>query len=215
MFRLKKGTAEILLRNWKAACLLPLVYLRLARDFWSDFDRYLEMEDGNASTYFVIPRSNYPGRTAEGFAPPARACRYTLDDVLPQLKKIISANGEVGVHGVDAWLDAEHGRKERETVADAIGAKELGVRMHWLFFDENSPTRLERAGFTYDSTVGYRETIGYRAGTLQVYKPLGHTRLLELPLHVMDTALFYPSYLNLVEDQARQLVWKLIDDAER
>jgi hypothetical protein len=211
----KKRNVETLFRNWKAACLLPLVHLRLAKDFWSDFDRYLEMEDGDASTYFVIPRSNYPGRTADGFAPRSRACRYSLCDVLPQLKRIISAKSEVGVHGVDAWLDAEDGRAERETVARAIGATELGVRMHWLFFDVASPRRLERAGFTYDSSVGYRDAIGYRAGTLQVYKPLGARRLLELPLHVMDTALFYPSYLNLVEDEARRLVWKLIDDAER
>ena len=31
----------------------------------------------------------------------------------------------------------------------------------------------------------------------------------------MDTALFYPSYLNLSEPEAERLVWKLLDDAER
>ena len=44
----------------------------------------------------------------------------------------------------------------------------------------------------YDSTIGYNETVGYRAGTTQPYRPLAASRLLELPLHVMDTALFYP-----------------------
>ena len=92
---------------------------------------------------------------------------------------------------------------------------ELGVRMHWLFFDENSPSVLDRAGFTYDSTVGYRETVGYRAGTTQAYAPPGVTNLLELPLHVMDTALFYPSYLNLGEEEAERVVSRLMDDAER
>ena len=77
--------------------------------------------------------------------------------------------------------------------------------MHWLFFDEHSPGVLDQAGFSYDSTVGFRETIGYRAGTMQVYKPLGVKNLLELPLHVMDTALFYPSYLNLGENEAREV----------
>ena len=32
---------------------------------------------------------------------------------------------------------------------------------------------LEKAGFSYDSTVGYNETIGYRAGTAQVFKHPG------------------------------------------
>ena len=54
----------------------------------------------------------------------------------------------------------------------------------------------------YDSTVGYNETIGYRAGTSQVFKHPDVDHLLELPLHIMDTALFYPSYMNLSDDQA-------------
>jgi hypothetical protein len=74
--------------------------------------------------------------------------------------------------------------------------------MHWLYSDEESPAVLEEANFSYDSTVGYNETVGYRAGTSQVFKPLGAKRLLELPLHVMDTALFYPDYLDLTDDQA-------------
>lgn len=201
--------------NLRAAFLLPFVHLGWARDYWGDFDRYLEMETGNHSTFFVIPRKDYAGRTANGLCPPMRACRYDLDQLLPQLKKIVAADSEVGVHGLDAWVDADAGRDEREKVAQCIGQSELGVRMHWLCFDENSPAKLDRAGFTYDSTVGYRETVGYRSGTIQVYKPPGVKRLLELPLHIMDTALFYPAYLNLPEDGARHMVRSLMNDAER
>ena len=68
--------------------------------------------------------------------------------------------------------------------------------MHWLYYDQQSPCVLETAGAAYDSTIGYNETVGYRAGTTQVYKPLEVTRLLELPLHVMDTALFHSSHLD-------------------
>jgi len=202
-------------RNWGAAWRLPFVHLGIAKDFWDEFDRYLEMEEGHGSTFFVIPRRDYAGCTINGPAPSTRACRYDLDQLLPKLKRIISAGREIGVHGLDAWLDIEEGRKERESVSQSIGTTELGVRMHWLFFNENSPFVLDRAGFSYDTTVGYRETIGYRAGTTQVYRPPGVAKLLELPLHVMDTALFYPSYLNLGEEQAERLVRGLLNDAER
>jgi hypothetical protein len=74
--------------------------------------------------------------------------------------------------------------------------------MHWLYSDQRSAGVLEEADFSYDSTVGYNETVGYRAGTGQVFKPLSASRLLELPLHVMDTALFYPDYLDLTEQEA-------------
>jgi hypothetical protein len=209
-----KKPVKDLWKNWGAAFMLPFVQIGIAKDFWGRFDRYLEIEGGAGSTFFVIPRGNYAGRTTDGLAPAFRASRYDLGQLLPQLKRIVAAGGEVGVHGVDAWLDANEGRKERARVSEAVGIAELGVRMHWLFFDKNSPAVLDEAGYTYDSTVGYRETAGYRAGTTQTYRPPGVTNLLELPLHVMDTALFYPGYLDLRDEEARRLVWRLIDDVE-
>jgi hypothetical protein len=210
-----RRSVKSLLKNFGAACLLPFVHLGTARDYWLDFDRYLEMEAGHGSTFFVIPRKDYPGRAVNGPVSPLRACHYDIEQLLPQLKRIVSAGSEVGVHGLDAWLDVDEGRNERERVSQAVGVTELGVRMHWLFFDGNSPSILDRAGFTYDSTVGYRETVGYRAGTAQAYAPPGVRNLLELPLHVMDTALFYPKYLNLGEKEAELLVFGLMDQAER
>jgi hypothetical protein len=84
--------------------------------------------------------------------------------------------------------------------------------MHWLCFDQNSPAALDEAEFSYDATFGYSSTVGYRAGTTQAYRPFGATRLLELPLHVMDTALFFPTHMNLAENQARRVVCNMMDD---
>ncbi|MBV8141713.1 MAG: hypothetical protein JOZ60_06670 [Verrucomicrobia bacterium] len=214
VFRRRKSLGS-LRKNLEAVCLLPFVHLGLAKDFWRGFDRYLEMVEVPGSTFFVIPRSDYAGRTSEGPAPSLRRCRYEVDQLAPQLRRIVAAGGEIGLHGLDAWLDNDEGRKEREIVSRAVGVSIRGVRMHWLFFDSNSPAALDQAGFDYDTTVGYRETVGYRAGTAQAYKPPGATKLLELPLHVMDTALFYSSYLRLREQEAEGLVWRLMDDAER
>ena len=75
--------------------------------------------------------------------------------------------------------------------------------MHWLLRDANTASALEQAGYAYDPTVGYNETIGYRNGTTQVFRPLGAQTLLELPLHIQDGALFYPQRLDLSEPEAR------------
>jgi hypothetical protein len=87
--------------------------------------------------------------------------------------------------------------------------------MHWLYFDEQSPAILDRAGVDYDSSIGYNDAVGYRAGTAQVYKPLSAVELLELPLHIMDTALFLPGRQNLSTSEAKKLVGEIIANAVR
>jgi hypothetical protein len=204
-----------LLRNFVAALKLPFIHLGWAEDFWLRFDRYLQLEKGLASTFFVIPIKGEPGRTMNGPASRVRASAYSVSDITEQVRGLVAAGSEVAVHGIDAWLDSDHGSKEREAVARAAGAPVAGVRMHWLFFDEAAPSRLDRAGFDYDSSFGYNQTVGLRAGTMQAFKPLTAQRVLEIPLTIMDTALFYPAHLNLTAGAARQLVCPLVDDAER
>ena len=203
-----------LFRNWAAALKLPFVHLGLAKDFWREFDdRYLELEKGLRSTFFVIPFSNRPGNKSSGPAPSIRAARYGAQDIADAIHKLTAAGCEVGLHGIDAWLDSSKGRQELDEIRRVTGTSEVGVRMHWLYYDQQSPVVLEQAGAIYDSTIGYNETVGYRAGTTQAYKPLNTNQLLELPLHIMDTALFYPSHLGLSRQQAESLVRPMLDNA--
>jgi len=210
-----RTTFRNVLRNWIAAGELPFVHLGLADDFWSSFDRYSEIERRYPSTFFVIPFRDTPGRTENQLARQRRGAEYGVSDVSPQLRRLVSAGCEVGLHGIDAWTDSVAGKRELEEIRSVTGENDPGVRMHWLFFDEGSPLKLERAGAKYDSTVGYNETVGYRAGTHQVYKPLNTSELLELPLHIMDTALFYPSHLHLSPKEAGLMIQGIIDSAAK
>ena len=205
-----------LFRNWAAALKLPFVHLGLAKDFWREFDdRYLELEKGLRSTFFVIPFSNRPGNKSSGAAPSIRAARYGAQHIADAIRKLTAAGCEVGLHGIDAWMDSVKGRQELDEIRRVTGAFEVGVRMHWLYYDQQSPVVLEQAGAVYDSTIGYNQTVGYRAGTMQAYKPLTTNQLLELPLHIMDTSLFYPSHLGLSRQQATSLVRPMLDNAVR
>ena len=202
-----------LARNWAAALKLPLVQLGLAKDFWGDFsDRYAEIENGARSTIFVIPFSGRPGQKPDGPAPRFRAARYGAADIADTIEGLRAAGCEVALHGIEAWRDAARGREELEEIRRLTGASEVGVRMHWLYYDQRSPRVLEEAGAAYDSTMGYNGTAGYRAGTTQAYQPIGARRLLELPLHVMDTSLFYPAHLGLSQQQGKALIGAMMDD---
>lgn len=202
-----------LLTNWAAVAKLPFVHLGLAQDLWSWCDDYLKLEDGLCSSFFVIPFKDRPGLDGEGVAPSRRAARYGAADLAAQLQKLMSAGCEIAVHGIDAWCDRSKGSEELEQIRRITGVQQPGIRMHWLYFDEQSPAILEMAGADYDSTIGYNQTVGYRAGTTQVYKPLSAVRLLELPLHIMDTALFFPGYLNLSSKEASVLVDRIVANA--
>ena len=205
-----------LVTNWTAALELPLVYLGLAKDTWGEFGkRYLEIEKDFSSTFFVIAVKNYSGKIARGRAPKFRASRYDAHDIADTIQELMAAGCEIGLHCVDAWIDSSKGREELNEIRSLTKESEIGVRAHWLYYDQESPMALEMAGASYDSTVGYNDTVGYRAGTTQVYKPLQANRLLELPLHVMDTALFYPAHLGLSSREATSLIERLIDHAIR
>ena len=203
-----------LLTNWAAALRLPFVQMGIAKDFWRKFgDRYLELEDGVRSTFFVIPFKDRSGKRLEAPMHTFRAAKYCAQDITDILQKLLNAGCEVGLHGIDAWLDSSLGHEEVAEIRRLTGASEIGVRMHWLYYHQRSHVAVENAGAAYDSTIGYNETVGYRAGTTQVFKPIGTGSLLELPMHVMDTALFYSAYLGLSQEQAKFIVGRVADNA--
>jgi hypothetical protein len=198
---------------WRAAVSLPFVYLGWVKDFWSPFEWYLQVEKNLPATYFLIPFKRQSGEHVQGSHATRRATAYDVDD-LHQWTAILRREGcELGVHGIDAWHSIEKGRAELTRIQQITGESAIGTRIHWLLYNSNSASVLEESGYAYDSTAGYNETIGYRSGTTQVFRPLGTKTLLELPLHIQDGALFYPQRLDLSEPEAEKHCKKLIETA--
>ena len=205
-----RKTLRQVARNCLAILSLPLVHLQIVPDFWNKLERYLELD--RASTFFIIPKKGDAGLAVTDARFSRRAARYDLSQLRKSIDEILARGGEVAAHGIDAWCDTGEGKKEKEQIQALTRSPDVGVRMHWLFFDSESPGKLDETGFSYDSTVGYNETVGYRAGTTQAFRPLGTKRLLELPLHIMDTALFYPTHLNLSAEQAMIRMEGMVND---
>jgi hypothetical protein len=191
------------LRNWAAVLSLPLVHAGLVRDPWRPFEQYPDVERELRSTYFVVPFRGRPGRALAGTADRRRAVGYDAREARLALRALHARGFEVALHGVDAWTDVPTGRAEREVIAEIVGGDVAGVRMHWLYLDDGSFAKLDAAGFAYDATVGYNDAVGFRAGTAQAFRPLSARNLLELPLHIQDTALFFPARMHLRDRAAR------------
>jgi hypothetical protein len=184
----------------------------MKRDFWQPFEDYARADRGHARTYFLVPFKGRPGVSPDQQVEPLRAVAYGADDIASEVRAAADDRTEFAVHGIEAWRDADAGKRELDTVAAVAGAQQRGVRMHWLYYDEQTPSRLESAGFKYDSTWGYNEAVGYRAGTMQPFKLRGTMDLLELPLAVMDTAMLYPGRMALLSDEANARSSKVVQD---
>lgn len=202
-------------RNWWAFLSLPLVFLRVLPDFWRPFQDYAKVEDRNSSTFFLVPFKGKAGAASDGSINKWRATPYGIEDVQDDLKAAAAGGSELAIHGIDAWRDAEAGREELNQLVSRAGQKTAGVRMHWLYFDRDSPERLEKAGFDYDSTCGYNEAVGYRAGTSQPFRPIGCSTLIELPMSIMDSALFSSGRMGLTSTKAMSICRRIIEHAKR
>ena len=200
-------------RNWASLLSLPLVFLGLARDPWQPFDDYARVEKDLRSTYFLVPFKQHSGAAPDGTTQPLRAVRYQMSEVGEEARRAVADGHEIAVHGLDAWKDAEAGRAELTELTSVIGGATGGVRMHWLYFDDDSPARLEEAGFDYDSTWGYNEAVGYKAGTSQAFRLRGTRALLELPLSIMDSALFFSGRMNLSRTEAMNVCRQILSTA--
>jgi len=96
-----------------------------------------------------------------------------------------------------------------------------GYRSHYLCFDyQKSFKILEQAGIQYDSTLGYWESIGFRAGISFPFYPFNIEenrpfRVLEIPLIVMDTTLYSKKAMNLTPNSAVRRLKRMVNLAER
>ena len=217
LFRVLTGRISLknLLKNWMSVVSLPLIYLGIAKDFWFNFDKYTEIEKDLKSTFFIIPFKNKTGEFVFLENPNRRKSRYDISDIQQSIKKLINGGFEIGLHGIDAWHDIDKGKEEFKRISNETKESIIGTRMHWLCFNDRSTKVIDEVGFYYDSTYGYNETIGYRGGTAQVFRPPKTRSLFELPLHIQDMALFALNLMNLSEIEAWNLCNKLISNTMR
>jgi len=129
--------------------------------------------------------------------------RYDISDrrVAGVLRRIHERGHEVGLHGSYlSFRSAASIRFESEALKQACRAvgfdqPSWGIRQHYLRFENPLTWRSQdQAGLDHDSTIGWADQIGFRAGTNREYPVFDllerqKLRLRERPLLIMDVAL--------------------------
>jgi hypothetical protein len=130
----------------------------------------------------------------------ARAGDLTYRPDGPRARRILSAlagaGHEVGLHGSFATSDAPAlFGEQRDRLAPLARGPVHGVRQHYLRMHyDATPVEMQRAGFAYDSTVGFADRNGFRLGVADVVPSWSDARqsaleLDEAPFCWMDRAL--------------------------
>ncbi len=154
-----------------------------------------------SSTFFFIC-----GRTA-----PRMDAGYDPEDppIRSLMRNVHERGHEIGLHpsfGSFRSQDAirrEADRLRKICVEESIHQSAWGARMHFLRYSHPTTLRaLSDAGFTYDTTLGYADRIGFRCGTCHEYPGFDpiEDRALSIrvrPLIVMDCSVTDAPYMGL------------------
>jgi hypothetical protein len=161
------------------------------------------------STFFLLAGH---GHRADGAAP------ESYDRLRQRLVETLTAAGaEVGLHG--SYLAADElDRLARERVLLAqLDGPLLGHRYHYLRVDPHrNLAPLAGLGFRYDTSLGFPDALGFRAGIAHPFRPWDFERdrpadLVEVPLAVMDATLAEERYAGLSAAAAKPRVLELLD----
>lgn len=175
----------------------------IKKDPNNTFDYLMRVSEqaGLKSTFYFLAGKSSATKDAD----------YFLHDkgILTLIKNISDRGHYIGLHpSYNSYLSSNIIKEEANNlfqVLDQLGIKQNYVksRMHYLKFNHPHTYRyLVNSGIQYNSTMGYAEHVGFRAGTCwpyPVFDPLNQEELpiIESPLIAMDVSLYGINYMNL------------------
>lgn len=199
------------LREATALAAAPVHRLRRTDPNWRFGEIVAEERRRGArgSTFFVLAGHHDPH---DGAAP------ESYERLRPRLvETILESGAEVGLHGSYTAADDPARLGEEKDVLEALAGPISGHRYHYLRADPHRNLfALAELGFAYDTTLGFPDAVGFRAGVAHPFRPWSFERdgpldLVEIPLAAMDATLAEERYLGLTAKRAEPQLMRLLD----
>jgi hypothetical protein len=158
------------------------------------------------STFFVLAAHHDPH---DGAAP------ETYDELRPRLVETIRETGaEMGLHGSYTAADDPTRLVDEKAALEALAGPLFGHRYHYLRGDPHR--NIVGLPFVYDTTLGFPDAVGFRAGIARPFRPWDFERdqpgdVIEVPLAAMDATLAEERYLGLAAKRAEPQLLRLLD----
>jgi hypothetical protein len=206
----RAGRGRAALRELRGLSAVPLHKARGTDPNWR-FERILRIERTRTqgSTFFLMAGHRHP---ADGPVP------EVYDRLRPRLVELLLDGGcEVGLHGSYTAADDPEQLAEEKGRLEALAGPVSGQRYHYLRVDPLANLApLARLGFRYDTSLGFADAPGFRAGIAQPFRPWDAAAgapldLVEIPLALMDVTLAEERFLGLPEAQAEGQLLRLVE----
>lgn len=187
--------------------------LRGENPYWNFSSiKNLENELGVQSTFFFLNESG-KARVTSPRSQILFRNRYSLDEreVQEAIRDLDQSGWEVGLHGsYNSYQDKALLSQEKSKLEAILGHSVNGTRQHYLRLAIPDTWQIHAdLKFTYDSTLGYADRIGFRYNQLHPFYPTdpisGRTiPVLQLPMAIMDVPLMklpkpWESALSFIE----------------
>ena len=192
---------------------VPLHRLRGTDPNWR-FEQILAEErrrGATGSSFYVIASHHDPhdGAAADEYG-----------RLRPRLvETLLEAGGEVGLHGSYTAADDAARLAAEKHKLEALAGPITGHRYHYLRVDPHRNfAPLADLRLRYDTTLGFPDALGFRAGIARPFRPWNFEReepldLIEVPLAAMDATLAEERYLGLAAKRAEPQLMQLLDRA--
>lgn len=185
---------KALLNEWSALFRKAFAY----ESYWNfDTIRRIERKFGFNSTYNVFAHT--PANT-NGFIPWLYNPEYDITNhrqLQNTLKSLQDEGDEIAVHGsYESYASSKLLTGEIDTISKVFNSPVRGGRQHFLQYDSTRTPKIHRAaGLEYDTSLGFRDTNGFRAGCCIPFFPYDHETgqtisVIQFPLVIMDGVLF-------------------------
>jgi hypothetical protein len=210
--RLKRNVLGVRLgpavREATALAAAPVHRLRGTDPNWR-FEQIVAEErrrGAHGSTFFVLAGHHDPH---DGSSP------ETYDELRPQLLETLHELGaEIGLHGSYTAADDPAQLAGEKATLEALAGPVAGHRYHYLRGDPHR--NIAQLPFRYDTTLGFPDALGFRAGIARPFHPWDFERdapadVLEIPLAAMDATLAEERYLGLSAKRAEPRLNALLD----
>jgi hypothetical protein len=162
-------------------------------DCWSKLEKELNIK----SVYYFFGRSYHRKLSLRRWLIDPSYDINENGTLKEKCKELISDGNEIGIHGsYFSAGDESLFKKEKEILENSIRREITKSRQHWLnYYEGRTPYIHTAARIEEDSSLGFIDVPGFRAGIGSIYNPYDHRNNMpfpfkEIPLVMVDSQLY-------------------------